>query len=140
MLAQRIGRAERAVGAHPGVVAAAGIAQHRAGLQQAGLDQHAERDARLRALARLGRHVVDQQRLDRRDPLAGGRGVGLVAFQSDEVPAEPLRRELRLDVPGVDPSRARLSDTASLRSVAKIWIGGRIALSSRNSTSAMASE
>src|SRR6266404_3856419 len=50
LLAQRIGGGKRAVGPHAGEMAAAGIAQQRAGLQQPRLDQHAERNARLGAL------------------------------------------------------------------------------------------
>src|SRR4051794_18807588 len=91
MLAQRIRRGQRAVGAHAGAMAPAGIAQHRAGLQQARLDQHAERDARLAALAGLGRDILGSERLDTGDALAGDRGIGLVALEADVMAAEAAR-------------------------------------------------
>src|SRR5262245_6675135 len=75
MIAERIACRPRAVGAYARVHAATRIAGHGAGLQQTRLDQHAEGDARLGALAGLGRDVFAGQRLDLGDALARDRGV-----------------------------------------------------------------
>ena len=91
MVAQRIRGRQRTVGAHAGVQLAARVGQDRAGLQQARLDQHAERDARLGALAGLGRHVLGCQRLDLGDALARDGGIVGIAFEADEAAAEAAR-------------------------------------------------
>src|SRR5262249_56111710 len=91
MFAPPVGGRQRAVGAHARLMAAAEVAEQRAGHQQAGLDQHAEGNARFAPLARRRRHVLTGQRLHLRDALARDGGVVAIALQANEAPADTRR-------------------------------------------------
>ena len=89
--ADRFAERERAVGAHQRLMPALGIDELCAGRDQPALDQRRERHARRLARGHERRERRLGQRLDRGDALLGRRGVGGVALDADEAPAEPLR-------------------------------------------------
>src|SRR3546814_19481513 len=79
---------ERAIGAHLGAPALVGAVQHGARLQQAVLDEPAERNARLAALGRRVDQLQVGDRLHLGDALLGDGDVVGIALQAAVVAAE----------------------------------------------------